>query len=362
MRRAPDICGSCAASGRGRYVACFSRPAAAWSMPALSVTQRVQSKERVNDAVVRPGPPRVQIQTQSGCNGHCVFCPNDAVHAAGLPQGRMSEALFQRIIDHLAAPPPRRVSLYLMNEPLLDARLPEFVRYVKERIPATTTLVTTNGTKLSEGKAAALIDAGLARLKVSLQSLDPVKNEQVMGYSSEQVIENILGVKRVMKEKRVRDFDFRVSMVVTRENRDEIAEARRFWRRHGIRLVTSALENRGGNIANAPDMNPDEMQKRANCIRPSREMCILFNGDVVLCCVDWFRTVVVGNVGRQSVHEVWNGLPLRQIRVALREGDAAHLPQICINCTESACPNSHRSMLSTLVRRFLPLPSRTRGK
>ena len=36
-----------------------------------------------------------------------------------------------------------------------------------------------------------LIDAGLKRLKVSLQSLDPVKNERIMGYSSEKVVHSV---------------------------------------------------------------------------------------------------------------------------------------------------------------------------
>ena len=69
-----------------------------------------------------PGPPRVQIQTQSGCNARCVFCPNEAVLKSDLSQGRMPFGEFQRVIDELAETAPRRISLYLQNEPLLDLR------------------------------------------------------------------------------------------------------------------------------------------------------------------------------------------------------------------------------------------------
>lgn len=306
------------------------------------------------------GPPRVQIQTQAGCNGRCVFCPNEDVIKSGLPHGKMAPDLFQKIVDELAEARPRRISPYLMNEPLNDKRLPEFVRYISERVPDSTSLVTTNGTALTEERAEALIRAGLKRLKVSLQSLDPEKNRAIMGYSSERVIENILATKRVMDRLRPKDFDFRVSTVVTAQNIGEIQETQRFWKRHGIHHVTSSLENRGGNIRNAEELNAAAMAARHNCIRPSREMCILYNGDVVLCCVDWFRTVVVGNLAVQSLAEVWNSPRLQQIRLGFTTQNLELLPDICLNCTESACPDRHRRGLKgILVRRLLgPLARR----
>ncbi len=303
-----------------------------------------------------PGPPRIQIQTQSGCNARCVFCPNGDVLKTDLSQGRMPESLFRKIIDELAQTRPRRISLYLMNEPLLDKRLPEFSRYVAQRVPETTTLVTSNGTNLTEERAAALLDSGLKRLKVSLQSLDRATNRNIMGTAcdSEKVIRNVLGMRRLMDEKGRKDFDLRVSMVVTKQNVAQIEHARRFWKQHRVRLVTSALENRGGNIADASDMNVGEMTLRSDCIRPSREMCVLFNGDCVLCCVDWHRTVVLGNVMEQTIQEVWNNARYTQIRRALKEGDTASLPEICVNCTESACPNAHRRGVGYFLRKLIP--------
>ncbi len=299
-----------------------------------------------------PGPQRVQIQTQSGCNGRCVFCPNEDTLKAGISQGKMSEELFRKIIDDLAETNPNRVSLYLMNEPMADKRLPDFIRYTTERIPQTSTLVTTNGTYLNAERAEAMISAGLKRLKVSLQSLDPEKNRAIMGYSSEKVIEGVLATKRVMDRMRATKFDLRVSMVVTKDNREEIDRARRFWKRNGVRLVTSALENRGGNIGNAEEMNDGAMHVRDHCIRPSREMCILYNGDVVLCCVDWYRKVILGNVAERHVAKVWNDEPVQQIREGFSEQKPELLPDLCLNCTESACANRHRRGIRSFLRRL----------
>jgi MoaA/NifB/PqqE/SkfB family radical SAM enzyme len=310
----------------------------------------IQGADKLSYAI-SPGPPRVQIQTQAGCNGRCIFCPNEAVLKSDLEHGRMPLDLFQKIVDDLARTPPRRIGMYMMNEPLLDKRLPELTAYVTERIPYAKTQVITNGTYLSEEKGEALIDAGLKQLKCSLQSLDPETNREIMGYDSRKVIENCVTFQKTIKRKRS-GLDFRVSMVVTNKNFGEIESTRRFWKKFGVRLVTSALENRGGNIAIANELNVGEMRSMGNCIRPSRDMMILFNGDVPLCCVDWHRTTILGNVGTQSVQEVWHGQRIQEIRDGLAEGNAKKLPDICVNCTESACPNLHRRGVRGILSRL----------
>jgi MoaA/NifB/PqqE/SkfB family radical SAM enzyme len=263
--------------------------------------------------------------------------------------------LFNKIVDELAQTPPRRVGMYMQNEPLLDKRMPDLVRIVTEKIPSAKSQVITNGTHLTKEKGEALLDAGLKQLKCSLQSLDPETNREIMGYDSKKVIENCIEFQQTIKRKKS-GIDFRVSMVVTNKNMHQIEDTRRFWKRHGVRLVTSALENRGGNIRIADELNVGEMRSMGNCIRPSRDLMILFNGDVPLCCVDWHRTAVLGNVGRQSIREVWHGQTVEKIRDGLGDGKADMLPGICVDCGESACPNLHRrgfrGMLSRIAAAF----------
>ncbi len=263
----------------------------------------------------------------------------------------MSLDLFHKIVDELAETPPRRVGLYMMNEPMADKRLPDLTAYVTEKIPSTKSQVITNGTYLTRERGEALIAAGLKQLKCSLQSLDPEINREIMGYESTKVIENCITFQNTIRRKRAK-IDFRVSMVVTKKNVREIEDARAFWKKHGVRLVTSALENRGGNIKGAADLNIGAMKSMGDCIRPSRDMMILFNGQVPLCCVDWFRTTILGDVSRQTVQEVWHSQRVQEIRDGLHDGNAKALPEICINCGESACPNQHRRGLKGILSRL----------
>ncbi len=280
-------------------------------------------------------PQRIQIQTQTGCNGRCVFCPNEQFIQAHLPIGRMPEELFRSIIDQLAVLKPHRIMPYLQNEPLLDERLPDFIQYIHKKMPDVTSLVVTNGTRLTNEMGERLIASGLKRLKVSLQSLNDEVNRELMGYPATPVVENVINFSMVLKKKKSK-MDFRVSAIVTSKNEKEIENMKKFWKKHGIRLVLSSLENRGGNIGNILELsNTPEIQLRRGCIRPTRDMCILFNGQVVLCCVDWLRTVILGDLKEKSITEIWNSQRLQMIREGLKMEDCCHLPEICRNCSEA---------------------------
>ncbi len=280
-------------------------------------------------------PQRIQIQTQTGCNGRCIFCPNEQFIKAHLPTGRMPKELFCSIIDQLAPLNPHRIMPYLQNEPLLDERLPEFIEYIHQKMPKVTSLVVSNGTHLKQEMGERLISSGLKRLKISLQSLDDETNKELMGYPATPVIENIINFSLLLKEKQS-NMDLRVSTIVTSRSASEIETMKRFWKKYGIRLVLSSLENRGGNISNVLELsNTTNFQLRRGCIRPTRDMCILFNGKVILCCVDWLRTVILGDLNEKSITDIWNSNRLQMIREGLNMEDCCHLPEICRNCSEA---------------------------
>ena len=90
-------------------------------------------REAADSACVAP-PDHVQIQTITGCNAGCVFCPNGKTQRK-IPLGRrMDWGLYRSIVDQCVALGVRRYSLYLMNEPLLDRELPERIATISTRI------------------------------------------------------------------------------------------------------------------------------------------------------------------------------------------------------------------------------------
>ncbi len=89
----------------------------------------------------------------------------------------MSWDLFRRIVDQL--PRIERAVLHGVGEPMLVKKLPDMVRYLKDR--GTYVLFNTNGTVLNEKNGRALIDAGLDELRVSLDAANAQSYQAVRG-------------------------------------------------------------------------------------------------------------------------------------------------------------------------------------
>ena len=91
-------------------------------------------------------PLIVYFQTITKCDGHCIYCPFDDVYANSQNHAKLSIEMFNSIIDQLEEWGYRgRIGFLLHYEPTLDARLPEFIRIIRIRLPEVTIELATNG-------------------------------------------------------------------------------------------------------------------------------------------------------------------------------------------------------------------------
>ena len=98
--------------------------------------------------------------------------------------------------------------------------------------------------------------------------------------------------------------------------RGEIVDNIRYWQSRGVQSGSSPLVNRAGNVKNFTELNykPVGQGPVRLCDLLYHKMYIGYNGDVLLCCMDWRRQVVLGNVRKQTLREVWMGEPYRHYR------------------------------------------------
>ena len=290
-------------------------------------------------------PVRLHIQTISYCNAHCLFCAYPEV-AGRISHGIMEDAVYAKIIDEAVQYQPRRISLLLMNEPLLDRKLPDRVRYAKQKLgDATEVTITSNGSLLTPRIINRLIDSGLDRIKISIQGITKDTYERVMGLKYDRTFTGISLLVDTLKKRKASRPKVVLSMVNVGHNEDEIKKYKRHWRRKGIKATTVAFENKGGNIKEDIELHPFGLQAMERCYRFNRCAYILFNGDVIPCCADWARTVVLGNVKEQSLRNIWHGEKLNAIRNNFREGNHVLLPEICRSCKVTRLRRrSHRSL------------------
>ena len=71
--------------------------------------------------------------------------------------------------------------------------------------------------------------------------------------------------------------------------------------------------------------------KRQYCGYPSQRLVIDTEGNVFPCCVDFHKTMCLGNIEIDSLLDIWNSIKLKTIRDLLKDG---YFPtHTCQNCT-----------------------------
>jgi len=290
-------------------------------------------------------PERLHIQTISYCNAKCLFCAYPRV-TDRITHGIMEDGVYKKIIDECALYKPKRVALLLMNEPLLDRKLPERIAYAKDKLGKETEVtITSNGSILTPKIVNRLIDSGLDRIKISIQGLTKDTYEKIMGLSYERTFGGIHLLSNILKERKAHRPKVVLSMVNVGHNEDEIRRYKHYWRKKGIKATSVAFENKGGNIEESVELAPFGMQARKKCYRFNRCAYIVYNGDVILCCADWSRSVILGNVKEKSLKEIWHGERLNEIRKNFLNGNFEGLPEICRNCKKTRLGmRSHRNL------------------
>mgnify|MGYP003592313754 FL=1 len=108
---------------------------------------------------------QVLIETRTDCNNHCPFCPHQFNEKK---LGVMTWECYTRIIDNLVLLGYNgRVALMVSNEPLLDDRLPDLIKYAKSKSPRLFLDITTNGRLLTLEMADMLFGIGLDNININ---------------------------------------------------------------------------------------------------------------------------------------------------------------------------------------------------
>jgi hypothetical protein len=280
-------------------------------------------------------PLKVQIQTTTRCNAACEMCPYPLVTGEpGFEHATMDEARYLRILTQLAGGGVERLSLFLMNEPLLDRRLAAWIRLARAALPDTTLGLFSNGAALDVDRARALAGAGLDELCVSIHGFDRETYERVMaGLSYTRLRANLDAVLAAADDGALGA----MQLHIVTGDLPEIAGTRALAPiRYRDRVVLKAFSNERAAVGVAPGL-PSSLPigcDDAPCQRLFVKLYVLANGDCVLCNVDWRRTVVLGRVGEPdgpSIAEVWRDAPYTAVRREHFVGRFARAA-ICARC------------------------------
>lgn len=265
----------------------------------------------------------------SVCNFRCKFCPCGGANKEYWSKNKrvsiMPYEIFRKLVDDAAEFPQKlkTLRLYKEGEPLLNKRLPDMINYARKKDIASKIDFTTNGSLFNRDLILAVTDAGVDRINISVEALDSEGYMTVSGakLDFDDFIERL---KFLYKNKNSCHIFIKISNLglgkyseqdfydVFSEISDEMAveNVTPVW--PGFDLKSELRKNDSLDIYGAA---LSERKKSEVCPYLFYSMCVNSDGTVSACLMDWNHQIIIGDIKKQSLSEIWNSDTLKQMRI-----------------------------------------------
>lgn len=289
-------------------------------------------------------PFLVQIFPVYGCNFKCTYC----LHALPRQQhGFISDAVFmdmnvyKKCINDIVKFKTKLKMLRIagIGEPLLHKDITEMVSYAKQKNVSQSVDIVTNGALLNKELSLKLIDAGLDRLRISIQgtSSDKYKSLSNITLNLEKFIDNI---KFFYEHKRNTKVYIKIIDCALSNKEDE----QKFYSLFENICDMIAIEHLTPTVDGIAydklltkestlnlTQNGEPIIEAKVCPQPFYMMQINPDGNVVPCCSTHYPKIIA-NIKDESASDIWNGKIFTDFRRNMLEG-AKFASDICSKCT-----------------------------
>jgi len=244
----------------------------------------------------------------------------------------MPRNLFEQIILEGEQYNCPSIAFHSNDEPLLLKDLSDRVAFAKKH-GFMDLFIATNGNLLNPRVMKSLIEAGITRILFSIDAATSETYEKVRPFGNfSLVMNNLNDLLEYKKSKRLILPAVRVSFVVNKFNIHEL----KLFIKTFSKLVDyveiqgfSAYYNTNTYLI-AQGM---EHVKNFACNEPWRKLIIRANGDVLPCCSFYGYEVVLGNILRESLKDIFNAYQYHQLRHDFKK--CIYRLSSCLACSKS---------------------------
>lgn len=302
-------------------------------------------------------PLFLHIELAQLCDLRCPYCSqgDPIARAKYITKARMDWTTYTRIILEGEEHGCPSMSPQGIDEPLLNKRLEEHIQFAHKH-GYMDIMMNTNATHLTEERSRKLLDSGLTRIRFSLDAATKETYEKVrLGAKYESVHRNIDRFLEIRARGGYALPVVGVSFCRTKLNEHEVDAFVAKWE-NAVDMVTIQEfippDTEGDYKRFYPTNSKvrDEMMLGFKCVQPWQRVVIRNTGEVCPCCAMFSNDLSVGNVRDHTVHELWNGESMRQLRSMHKTGKYWE-NTICLKCVNSIL----RRPGSTEVFRLDPL-------
>lgn len=331
-------------------------------------------------------PQVFEIETTNACPYTCIMCPR--THSMTRPIGHMDIGLFRDIVDqtrpewqmdHVRAKPTMRLLHY--GEPMVYTHFAESVDHCHRR--GFSVYISTNPSVWTDRRIEETLGTAVDELWVMVDGMDDATSMAIRGKAAgfERGEHNIRELARRKVHRGLSLPKITIAMIRQPKNAHQWEHFEAYWQgidgidavylAHfstfdgGVKEINAvAREFAQSNAAQSQQMAKQRTLSQFPCYYPWHSISITWDGKVVPCCRDFDASMILGDLNRQSIAQVWNGPRMQDIRRRFIHGRSIGRP--CETCEEASLeiglPGRHYPV-STLQRRLgVGRMSRSAGK
>ena len=242
-----------------------------------------------------PLPTEIEISESGTCNRSCSFCSRSAANFVDKKEF-ITNDLHEKLCVELKELNYKGTIRYSgFVEPMLDKNIYNLISMVRDYLPESNIEMVTNGDPLNLKRLKKLFDHGLNKILIS-------------SYDGKEETEKLedLCIQANLNEKQ-----YMVRHRYYSEEQD-----------FGI-----TLSNRSGLMADAKfkiDALKEPLKKP--CYIPSYTFFLDYQGDVLMCPHDWGKKVVLGDLNKEKLKDIWFSKKFMGIRKILNKSNRNFKP------------------------------------
>ncbi|MDR1543748.1 MAG: radical SAM protein [Prevotellaceae bacterium] len=255
-------------------------------------------------------PTSIIIEPTNACNLKCSCCPQGNVLQAGRTKGFMSRTTFLEILKNIDVP-LKEISLYLHGEPFLNKDLDFFAAQI-DKMKNTLTTIYSNGYNIDMELLQKVLKYKKVRFSFSMDIATqeiyenirfPAKYSNAIDFLS--VINNVFAENNrkyeltMIADKNIDEQQLSEQLFSQYSQLKKISFGTKFpWPEH---FYTGNLEN---NIS----------KKRKLCNQIINGISVFWTGEVSMCSYDYSGKLIIGDLTKQALSEIYNSQQARKIR------------------------------------------------
>jgi len=292
-----------------------------------------------------PLPSVLRIEPASQCNLACSHCPTGTVE---MPRGIMSKQVFKKVIDNIInnRSDIDVVVLYHGGEPLLNSRFFEMALEIRKILPDSFIKTVSNGMVLNESNSRKILACSIDQIEFSLDGLSALHNQVIRKNSdTEKILNNI---KKLINIKKTDNLEKPQIVIATTQFIDKYAEFPLgdapvpkwlteqfnnldivFKSQYAIKwphmVIQQDMDNRG-----LFDLVVDPYATDlSECDHVNNTITIRSDGNVVPCCYDLTSKLVMGNILKNSLINIWNSQGYMELRNSIKSKKYRSICGVC---------------------------------